>query len=185
MSLKTNSSGVKNKKTIAESNFCIVCEYLKGGSLRSYLRKNKTKKLSMKNVVQFALDIAKGLSYLHSNKIIHCDVKPENMLIDKHHTIKIADFGESVFMKPSQFILIGNQSGTLGYMAPENMRPSIPVDCPKWLARLMERCWNTDPTKRPEMKDVVVELEEIQKSHELQTMSGNRHGVFGFSCFGV
>ncbi|GJZ25713.1 serine/threonine-protein kinase HT1-like protein [Tanacetum coccineum] len=41
------------------------------------------------------------------------------------------------------------------------LRPSIPLDCPRLLARLIEQCWNTDPSKRPEMKDVVIELENI------------------------
>lgn len=66
----------------------------------------------------------------------------------------------------------------------QHMRPSMPVDCPKWLVRLMEHCWETDPKKRPDMKDVVAELEEIRESEEQQTMSKNRQGVFAISCFG-
>ena len=59
MFMKTDSKQ-KNKKSKTESDFCIVSEYLKGGSLRSYLEKNKKKKLPLKIVIQFALDIAKG-----------------------------------------------------------------------------------------------------------------------------
>ncbi|KAL0307965.1 UNVERIFIED_CONTAM: Serine/threonine-protein kinase STY13 [Sesamum angustifolium] len=72
---------------------CVVVEYLPGGALKSYLIKNRRKKLAFKVVVQMALDLARGLSYLHSQKIVHRDVKTENMLLDKTRTVKIADFG--------------------------------------------------------------------------------------------
>ncbi|KAK1425343.1 hypothetical protein QVD17_20694 [Tagetes erecta] len=222
MSMNTNFSH-KNKKSKVESNFCVVSEYIKGGSLRSYLFKNRDKKLPMKRVLQFALDIAKGLSYMHSKKIIHRDVKPENILIDHENNLKLADFGESTFESLELFYTSG-EIGTRGYMAPEivrgkpygrkcdvfsfgiclweiyscdmaytfdldkikyeiykDMRPSMHVNCPRSLAQLIERCWDTDPRKRPEMKDVIVELEEIMKSEESKTLSQDYNSVFG--CF--
>nr|GEY28422.1 serine/threonine-protein kinase STY13-like [Tanacetum cinerariifolium] len=115
MSMKTDSKQ-KNKKSKTESDFCIISEYLKGGSLRSYLEKNRKKKLPLNTVIRFALDIAKGLSYLHSEKIIHRDVKPDNMLMDGKKLIKLADFGESV-VEP--LYMKSGEVGTLGYMAPE------------------------------------------------------------------
>ncbi|KAI3729022.1 hypothetical protein L6452_17668 [Arctium lappa] len=215
------------QKLKTESNFCIVSEYVKGGTLRSYLSKNRHKKLPLKTVLRLALDIAKGLSYLHSKKIMHCDVKPENMLIDEQHIIKLADFGESRFESFELLLVRSGEIGTRGYMAPEvvsrkpyghkcdvysfgiclweiyccecaytfnldnitadiykDLRPSVPVSCPRSLAGLMERCWETDPRKRPEMKDVVVELEEIGK---FETMSENlepRCGFFGLFGLG-
>ncbi|XP_071704695.1 serine/threonine-protein kinase 52-like [Rutidosis leptorrhynchoides] len=214
-SMKTDSGQKMNEKTIAENNFCIVSEYVKRGSLRSYLDKHQLKKLPIKIAIRFALDIAKGLSYLHDKKIIHRDLKPGNMLVDKNRTIKLIDFGVSIF-HPYETELMSNQVGTLCYMAPEVMskkpygpkcdvysfgiclweiyccdrvsieyglnknitaekyeklKPSIPGDCPKQLSRLMEQCWDTDPRKRPNMEDVVMELEEILQS------------VSGFGCF--
>ncbi|GJX80372.1 serine/threonine-protein kinase STY13-like protein [Tanacetum coccineum] len=127
MSMKTDSKQ-KNKKLKRETDFCIVSEYLKGDSLRSYLEKNRKKKLMLKIVIQFALDITKGLSYLHAvfegvqdgtvhyEKIIHRDVKPDNMLLDAKNLIKLADFGESV-VEP--LCMKSGVVGTLGYMAPE------------------------------------------------------------------
>ncbi|XP_024995297.1 serine/threonine-protein kinase STY13-like [Cynara cardunculus var. scolymus] len=219
----TMSMTIKKPKLKTESNFCIVSEYVKGGSLRSYLSKNRNKKLPLKTVVRFALDIAKGLCYLHSKKIIHCDVKPENMLIDEQHTIKLADFGESRFESLEHFLIQSGEIGTRSYMAPEvvsrkpygckcdvfsfgiclweiyccefaytfdldnipadiykYLRPSIPVTCPRSLAQLMERCWDTDPRKRPAMKDVVVELEEIGKSETMSEDHEARCRFFGF-----
>ncbi|XP_031093550.1 serine/threonine-protein kinase STY13-like [Ipomoea triloba] len=97
---------------------CVVVEYLPGGTLKSFLIKNRRRKLPFKVVVQLALDLARGLSYLHSKKIVHRDVKTENMLLDRHRTVKIADFGVARVEASNPNDMTG-ETGTLGYMAPE------------------------------------------------------------------
>ncbi|XP_047955070.1 serine/threonine-protein kinase STY13-like [Salvia hispanica] len=97
---------------------CVVVEYLPGGALKNYLIKFRRKKLAFKVVVQMALDLARGLSYLHSQKIVHRDVKTENMLLDKSRTVKIADFGVARIEASNPNDMTG-ETGTLGYMAPE------------------------------------------------------------------
>ncbi|KAF8399263.1 hypothetical protein HHK36_015128 [Tetracentron sinense] len=102
---------------------CVVVEYLPGGALKSYLIKNRRRKLAFRVVVQLALDLARGsgtiqLSYLHSEKIVHRDVKTENMLLDKTRTVKIADFGVARVEASNPNDMTG-ETGTLGYMAPE------------------------------------------------------------------
>ncbi|KAL3526042.1 hypothetical protein ACH5RR_014414 [Cinchona calisaya] len=97
---------------------CVVVEYLPGGTLKSYLIKNRRRKLAFKVVIQLALDVARGLSYLHSKKIVHRDVKTENMLLDKTRTVKIADFGVARVEASNPNDMTG-ETGTLGYMAPE------------------------------------------------------------------
>ncbi|KAK9271654.1 hypothetical protein L1049_002017 [Liquidambar formosana] len=97
---------------------CVVVEYLPGGALKSFLIKNRRRKLAFKVVVQLALDLARGLSYLHSQKIVHRDVKTENMLLDKTRTLKIADFGVARVEASNPNDMTG-ETGTLGYMAPE------------------------------------------------------------------
>ncbi|KAK4715796.1 hypothetical protein R3W88_014134 [Solanum pinnatisectum] len=93
---------------------CIVVEYVGGGNLQSYLSKHRMKKkLPLDTIIQLALDVAKGLSYIHSNKIAHRDVKTENLLLDKTGRVKIIDFGIS-----SRGLMVGT-NGTMGYMAPE------------------------------------------------------------------
>ncbi|GAY40642.1 hypothetical protein CUMW_053520 [Citrus unshiu] len=97
---------------------CVVVEYLPGGTLKKFLIRNKRKKLAFKVVIQIALDLARGLSYLHSKTIVHRDVKTENMLLDANRTLKIADFGVARVEAQNPRDMTG-ETGTLGYMAPE------------------------------------------------------------------
>lgn len=64
-----------------------------------------------------------SLSYLHSQKIVHRDVKTENMLLDIRRNLKIADFGVARVEAQNPRDMTG-ETGTLGYMAPEVFMPS-------------------------------------------------------------
>ncbi|KAL4575536.1 hypothetical protein LXL04_022383 [Taraxacum kok-saghyz] len=68
------------------------------------------------------LDIAKGLAYLHEEcrqKIIHLDIKPQNILLDENFNAKVSDFGLSKLIDKDQSQVITTMRGTPGYMAPE------------------------------------------------------------------
>ncbi|XP_058097174.1 G-type lectin S-receptor-like serine/threonine-protein kinase At5g35370 [Magnolia sinica] len=98
----------------------LVYEYMNRGSLdRSIFGVGSV--LEWQERVDIALGTARGLAYLHGgceHKIIHCDVKPENILLHDHQ-VKISDFGLSKLMSPEQSNLFTTMRGTRGYLAPE------------------------------------------------------------------
>uniref|UniRef100_A0A0E0KGM6 non-specific serine/threonine protein kinase n=1 Tax=Oryza punctata TaxID=4537 RepID=A0A0E0KGM6_ORYPU len=118
LKIPTNNSNVGARTNLPARACCVVVEYLAGGTLKQYLIKNSRRKLAYKVVVQLALDLARGLSYLHSRKIVHRDVKTENMLLDTQRNLKIADFGVARVEAQNPKDMTG-ATGTLGYMAPE------------------------------------------------------------------
>ncbi|PKA55697.1 Serine/threonine-protein kinase CTR1 [Apostasia shenzhenica] len=82
------------------SPMMIVTEYLPKGDFRSYLRRKGALKLS--TAVRFALDIARGMNYLHEHRpeaIIHGDLEPTNLLLDDSGHLKVADFGVRKLLK--------------------------------------------------------------------------------------
>ncbi|KAJ8547653.1 hypothetical protein K7X08_011239 [Anisodus acutangulus] len=141
------------------------------------------------------------LSYLHSEKIAHRDVKTDNLTLDKKERVTLIDFGLS-----SEFFSLGldyppmmvGTAGTIGYMAPEVLSDPaydhkcdvfsfgiclweiieglIPKSCPTALSDIMKKRGDVKPQNRPEMKEVVHMLEVIQ------TTKG-RHQHEPLSCF--
>ncbi|XP_045832168.1 G-type lectin S-receptor-like serine/threonine-protein kinase At2g19130 [Trifolium pratense] len=98
----------------------LVYDYMPNGSLDSSLFQEKV--LNWKVRYQIALGIARGLTYLHEkcrDCIIHCDVKPENILIDSDFCPKVADFGLAKLVGRDFSRVLTTMRGTRGYLAPE------------------------------------------------------------------
>ncbi|KAH7427619.1 hypothetical protein KP509_10G052000 [Ceratopteris richardii] len=93
--------------------WCIVTEYAKGGSLRASLSRKRP--LSLRLAVKHALDIARGMEYLHSFDVIHRDLKSDNLLISGR-SIKIADFGVARIEVQTEGMT--PETGTYRWMAP-------------------------------------------------------------------
>ncbi|KAJ0984501.1 hypothetical protein J5N97_002857 [Dioscorea zingiberensis] len=100
----------------------LVYEYMNRGSLDKSLFGPGGPVLEWQERVDVAIGAARGLAYLHSgcqHKIIHCDVKPENILLHDGGHVKISDFGLAKMMTPEQSGLFTTMRGTRGYLAPE------------------------------------------------------------------
>jgi len=107
--------------SIEKNNYYMITEYLPKGSLFDFLHREKGK-FTEKEQLHIAYEIAIGLQYLHSRKIIHCDLKSSNILIDDNLKIKIGDFGLSRFLnKKNPYENIG-RIGTPHWMAPEILK---------------------------------------------------------------
>ncbi|VFQ81651.1 unnamed protein product [Cuscuta campestris] len=100
--------------------FCIVTEYLPEGSLRGFLHKLEHKAPPLQKLVLMALDIARGMEFVHSQGIIHRDLKPENILIDEEFHLKVADFG--IACEEAYCDLLVDDPGTYRWMAPEMIK---------------------------------------------------------------
>ncbi|KAI4388689.1 hypothetical protein MLD38_000994 [Melastoma candidum] len=102
----------------------IVTEYLPRGSLyRLIHRPASSEMLDQRRRLRMALDVAKGLNYLHNLNppIVHWDLKSPNLLVDKNWSVKVCDFGLSRF-KADTFISSKSVAGTPEWMAPEFLR---------------------------------------------------------------
>lgn len=102
----------------------LVYEYMPNGSLDQHLFRGRTAfyVLSWSVRYQVALGVAKGLAYLHErcrDCIIHCDVKPENILLDGSFAPKVADFGLAKLVGRDFSRVLTTMRGTIGYLAPE------------------------------------------------------------------
>ena len=99
----------------------LVYEYIEHGSLAQNLN---SKTLDLKKRFEIAIGITKGLAYLHEEcleSVLHCDVRPQNILLDSSYKPKVTDFGLSKLLNRgrfdnSRFLRIRE---TRGYMAPE------------------------------------------------------------------
>ncbi|KAF5943788.1 hypothetical protein HYC85_017865 [Camellia sinensis] len=100
--------------------FCIITEYLSEGSLRAYLHKLEHKTLTLQKLIAIALDIARGMEFIHSQGVIHRDLKPENILINQDFHMKIADFG--IACEEAYCDLLADDPGTYRWMAPEMVK---------------------------------------------------------------
>lgn len=103
-----------------QSHRLLVYEKMENGTLSNFLFGGA--KPSWESRVRIVLEIARGLLYLHEEcdqQIIHCDIKPQNVLLDSSYTAKISDFGLAKMLMKDKTRTNTNARGTMGYMAPE------------------------------------------------------------------
>ncbi|TYI56200.1 hypothetical protein E1A91_D11G193100v1 [Gossypium mustelinum] len=97
-------------------NLCIVTEFMARGSIYDYLHKQRGV-FKLPSLLKVAVDVSKGMNYLHQNNIIHRDLKTANLLMDENQVVKVADFG--VARVQSQSGVMTAETGTYRWMAPE------------------------------------------------------------------
>ncbi|XVE67212.1 hypothetical protein DITRI_Ditri08aG0142000 [Diplodiscus trichospermus] len=186
-------------------SLCIVTEFMSGGSVYDYLHKQKGV-FKLPSLLKVAIDVSKGMNYLHQNNIIHRDLKAANLLMDENEVVKVADFG--VARVKAQSGVMTAETGTYRWMAPEviehkpydhkadvfsfgivlwelltgklpyeyltplqaavgvvqkGLRPTIPKHTNPKLTELLERCWQQDPTLRPDFSEIIEILQQITK----------------------
>lgn len=108
------------------SNRLLVYEYMCNGSLDKWIYdKNRAETLTWETRKKIICQISRGLEYLHeycNPKIIHFDIKPQNILLDGDLNVKISDFGLARLIDQDHSHVSTMPKGTPGYMAPELTR---------------------------------------------------------------
>ena len=115
---KTNHNNIVKLYDFYEtsSEIYIIMEYIKGGTLKTYMKKNK-ENLNENTTKKIIFYLLNAINYLHKLKIIHSDIKPENIMFQNEEdisTLKLIDFGLSSFNNKEN-----EYCGTFLYMAPE------------------------------------------------------------------
>lgn len=106
----------------------LVMDYAPNGSLRHYHAKGTHVPLSI--IVNYVKQVAEALQYAHDNKLIHRDIKPDNILIGGKNEILLSDFGIASLAHSTRSLNTQEGSGTIYYMAPEQIqgKPRIASD---------------------------------------------------------
>ncbi|KAG0260885.1 hypothetical protein DFQ27_003298, partial [Actinomortierella ambigua] len=189
-----------------EGSLVMITDFAEGGTLQSAILDRRLGEGWIKKG-EISKEIAKGLAYIHSNKIIHRDLKSGNVLLTRHLEVKLCDFGLAQVKINTASYHTNNQTsaaGTFRWMAPEllTLRPKysfksdmyalgmvmwemaadctvpfeeqgdnsiiadlvrkgeredIPEETPADYKSWIERCWEQDPSKRPEAAEMLDE----------------------------
>jgi serine/threonine protein kinase len=95
----------------------LVMNYAPHGSLRD--RYQQGEQAPLLTVISYVQQVADGLQYAHEKRLIHCDIKPENMLVDVRHEVVLSDFGIAKIAHSTSSQSMQSVVGTFHYMAPE------------------------------------------------------------------
>lgn len=93
-------------------------DFIPGSSLQEILHQSRT--LPLNEVLTYMKGLCAALGYAHSQNIVHCDIKPGNVMVNNHGNIFLADFGIARFVGATTTTTIG-VAGTPSYMAPEQI----------------------------------------------------------------
>ncbi|SPR01159.1 Protein kinase domain-containing protein [Plasmodiophora brassicae] len=103
-----------------QASLYLVMEFLPGGDLGFYISRQNG--LPESTVAFYMAELALGIEELHKRRIVHHDIKPANILLDKDGHSRITDFGIAVFLEQEQELKCKSTAGTPGFMSPEAVK---------------------------------------------------------------
>ena len=183
---------IKYYETFEDENYIyLIIEYANNGSLVSFLYNRSLEKIKIKNdfLWNIFLQCLSGLSYIHSKKIIHRDINPENLLLDNNMILKISDFGVSKKIEKSNNLL--TMVGKQNYIAPEILKRIYDEKVDIYsLGKVIQHCYeiieNSDdkellnlislmikdnPNERPSAQELLNQVKQIYNTKYLKNTS--------------
>ncbi len=104
----------------SDGKYYIVMEYIKGETLKDKI--NREAPLPINTTLQIVKEIAEALENAHANNLVHCDIKPHNILLNEAGHVKVADFGIARATTSSTITYTGSVVGSVHYFSPEQAR---------------------------------------------------------------
>ena len=101
----------------SENSLYLVMEFIEGRDLKSIIKKRG--KLSVVEALDIANQVTAGVEVAHENNIIHCDIKPHNILITDNNQVKVTDFGIARAVTSSTMTITDTIMGSANYFSPE------------------------------------------------------------------
>ncbi|MDE1548018.1 Stk1 family PASTA domain-containing Ser/Thr kinase [Jeotgalibaca caeni] len=101
----------------------IVMEYVEGTDLKQYIQ--TVGQATPEDAVHIMSQVLSAMALAHRNRIIHRDIKPQNLLIDRDNTIKVTDFGIAVALSDTSITQTNTLLGSVHYISPEQARGSV------------------------------------------------------------
>ncbi|XP_020157068.1 probable receptor-like protein kinase At5g20050 [Aegilops tauschii subsp. strangulata] len=160
-----------------KSRRLLVYEYMAKGSLDRwiYCRHNSNAPLDWRTRCKIIANVAKGLSYLHeecTKRIVHLDIKPQNILLDENFNAKISDFGLCKLIDRDMSEVVTRMRGTPGYLAPEWLTSQITEKADVYsfgvvVMEIISGRKNLDTSQPEESIHLITLLEEKVKSDQL------------------
>ncbi|MBQ7573797.1 MAG: Stk1 family PASTA domain-containing Ser/Thr kinase [Clostridia bacterium] len=98
----------------------IVMELVEGITLKEYIKEKGM--LPWQEACDYAIQIGQGISEAHANDIIHCDIKPQNIILTEDKTVKVTDFGIAKAVSSGTTVVGGTALGSVHYISPEQAR---------------------------------------------------------------
>ena len=111
----------------ADGRLFLALEYLPGGTLKAKVRRllSEQSQFRIDEVVEYGIQLADGLAHAHRRRIVHRDIKTDNVMLTEEGKVKITDFGLAQLQGARQLTQGGSAIGTAAYMSPEQTRGEV------------------------------------------------------------